>query len=143
MFLAGAPLAAMLVIGLLGGDSSGPATPDTPQGRMPEAQTAPRSTPGPAPAWVALHLSATGEVWVCLLGGNGTPLIDGQVLEAGAEEGPFRSRRFTLSLGNGAVALAVNHSAVSVPETGSPIGYRIGSDGRLSPLSEAERPTCT
>lgn len=144
VFVAGALLAAMLVIGLLGGDSSnGPATPAAPQGRTPAAQAAARATPGGTPARVALHLSATAEVWVCLLDGNGRPLIDGQILEAGTEEGPFHSRRFTLSLGNGAVALAVNHSAVSVPETGSPIGFRIGSDGQLTPLSEAERPTCT
>lgn len=143
VLLTGALLAVMLFIGLWGGDSSGPVTPAPPQRGVPAAQTAPARAQEPAPARVALHLSATAEVWVCLLGGDGTPLIDGQILEAGAEEGPFRSRRFTLSLGNGAVALAVNHSAVTIPETGSPIGYRIGPDGRISPLGEAERPTCT
>ncbi|MGB7588406.1 MAG: helix-turn-helix domain-containing protein [Solirubrobacterales bacterium] len=97
----------------------------------------------PSPSSVALRLVATAEVWVCLLDANREALIDGQILEPGTEEGPFRSRRFTVSLGNGEVALSVDGKDVAIPATASPIGYQIGAGGELRPLSESARPTCT
>jgi hypothetical protein len=47
-----------------------------------------------------------------------------------------------VSFGNGEVTLLVDGSEAEVPETSSPIGYRIGADGALSELGESERPTC-
>jgi transcriptional regulator with XRE-family HTH domain len=89
-----------------------------------------------------VRLTATAEVWVCLLNASGAPLIDGQILAAGASEGPYRSGSFTLSLGNGEVTMTVDGEQASIPETSSPVGYSIGS-GELRQLSEGERPTCT
>jgi hypothetical protein len=44
---------------------------------------------------VAVALEATGEVWVCLTSIDGEELIDGQILEPGATEGPFRAEGFS------------------------------------------------
>ena len=52
----------------------------------------------------SLTLTATAEVWVCLIDAGGRALIDGQILEPGSQQGPYRSGSFTFSLGNGAVA---------------------------------------
>jgi cytoskeleton protein RodZ len=143
VLLVGGLAAAMVVIGLLSGGGGGPAAPPVRRGDISTPHRAVRSGRATAPRSVAIRVTATAEVWVCLLDARGRRLINGQILEAGAEEGPFRSNRFLLSLGNGQVALSVNSKAIAVPETASPIGYRIGADGRLNTLSEAERPTCT
>ncbi|HXV04736.1 MAG TPA: RodZ domain-containing protein, partial [Solirubrobacterales bacterium] len=92
---------------------------------------------------VSVRLAARAEVWVCLLDAAGEKLIDGRILEAGAEEGPYRSGRFTVSLGNGEVELRVDGRPARIPPSSSPVGYEIESDGGLKPLTEAERPTCT
>jgi cytoskeleton protein RodZ len=92
---------------------------------------------------VSVRMAATAEVWVCLLDAAGEPLIDGQILEAGAEEGPYRSGRFTVSLGNGEVELRIDGKRAQIPASASPVGYEIDSGGGLKPLTEAERPTCT
>ncbi len=93
-------------------------------------------------ATVRLALLATAEVWVCLLGDGGGELLDGLILDAGAEAGPFRSGSFTVSLGNGEVSMLVDGQEAEIPATSSPIGYSIDAAGRLTRLSETERPTC-
>ncbi len=92
---------------------------------------------------VSMRLAASAEVWVCLVDAKGQPLVDGQILEAGAAEGPFRSGSFTVSFGNGEVSMLIDGKEAEIPATSSPIGYTIDSSGQLTELSEAERPTCT
>jgi hypothetical protein len=92
---------------------------------------------------VELSLAAKAEVWVCLLDAAGEPLVAGEILEAGAQEGPFTSRSFTMSFGNGEVDLRLDGEPAPVEETPSPIGYKVEAGGGLEPLAEAERPTCT
>jgi len=91
---------------------------------------------------VSVRLAASAEVWVCVLNARGRPLVDGQILETGAEEGPFRSGSFTVSFGNGEVSMLVNGKEAQIPATSSPIGYSIDSSGGLTRLDEAERPSC-
>ena len=91
---------------------------------------------------LSLELAATAEVWVCLLDGQGEPLLDGQILTEGAEEGPFRSDSFTVSFGNGEVSMSIDGKEAAIPATASPVGYAIGDDGDLEPLGDGERPTC-
>jgi len=114
-----------------------------------------RSNPGPAAtkgaesqahairSRVSMRLAASAEVWVCLLDAKGHHLVDGQILEGGAEAGPFRSDSFTVSFGNGEVSMTINGQEAEISPTSSPIGYSIDAGGRLSQLSESERPTCT
>jgi hypothetical protein len=91
---------------------------------------------------VSVRLSANAEVWVCLLAASGRHLVDGQILETGAVEGPFHSGSFTVSFGNGEVAMLIDGKEAEIPATSSPIGYSIDSSGAMTQLSEAERPTC-
>ena len=98
--------------------------------------------PPPPPPGTSLSLTATAEVWVCLLDASGRPLIDGQILQPGSEAGPFRSGRYSMSFGNGAVELRVDGSPAKTPETSSPIGLAIDKHGTLSEIPEGERPEC-
>lgn len=91
----------------------------------------------------SLTLTATAEVWVCLIDERGQALIDGQILGPGSEEGPYRSDSFTVSLGNGAVTMSVEGQTATIPPTPNPIGFAIDRHGALRQLSEGERPTCT
>jgi cytoskeleton protein RodZ len=102
----------------------------------------PAKAPKPA-GGIELRLTAGAEVWVCLLDSGGRPLVEGQILEAGAEEGPFRSGSFTVSLGNGEVSMLIDGRQAEIPASSSPVGYAIDSAGDLEELSETERPTCT
>jgi len=92
---------------------------------------------------VSVRLAASAEVWVCVLDARERPLVDGQILEAGEEEGPFHSGSFTVSFGNGEVSMLVDGREADIPVTSSPVGYSIDRSGALTALSEAERPTCT
>jgi len=91
---------------------------------------------------VSMRLAASAEVWVCVLDAGGRHLVNGQILEAGGEEGPFHSGSFTVSFGNGAISMLIDGKQADIATTSSPIGYAIDSSGELTELSEAERPTC-
>jgi hypothetical protein len=128
-----------VVVGVTGG---GGGSTKVPRGDRQAAGERARATPKPAQG-VSLRLTATAEVWVCLLDSEGKRLLDGQILAGGSEAGPFRSGSFTVSFGNGEVSMTVNGQQASIPPTSSPIGYSIGAGGELGELSESERPTCT
>lgn len=99
-------------------------------------------SPVPAKAGVTIELAASAEVWACLINAKGKALVDGLILEAGAEEGPFHSGSFTVSFGNGEVKMLIDGREADIPATSSPVGYAIDSEGKLTKLGEAERPTC-
>ena len=101
-----------------------------------------KPTPSSIKAGVTVELTASAEVWACLLNAKGKPLVDGLILEAGAEEGPFHSGSFTVSFGNGEVKMLIDGREAEIPATSSPVGYAIDSAGKLTKLEEAERPTC-
>jgi cytoskeleton protein RodZ len=137
-------LIAVLAIALIPGGGSGgggvgsTAKQSHPAGKSHKQGQAKQPSPG-----VSVRLAASAEVWVCVLDAMGKPLIDGQILETGAEEGPFRSGSFTVSFGNGGVSMLVDGREAQIPTTSSPIGYAIDSSGGLTKLDEAERPSCT
>jgi hypothetical protein len=125
---------------LSGGGST---KPEAKQGAH-HAKPAPQheaNQPAPPPG-TSLRLTATAEVWVCLLDGSGKPLIDGEILQPGSEAGPFRSSRYSMSFGNGSVNLNVDGARAHTPESSSPIGFAIDSAGKLSEIPEGERPEC-
>lgn len=143
--VAGVVAVAALVIVLLpggGGSGGGRVTkqPSSPKRDRGESQGA---SANPQGGGVSMRLAASAEVWVCLVDAKGQQLVDGQILEAGAAEGPFRSGSFTVSFGNGEVSMLIDGKEAEIPATSSPIGYTIDSSGQLTELSEAERPTCT
>lgn len=137
-------IAALAIVALpVGGDGGGGADSRNAGREATAAQESqPVEPPKPAPSGVSVRLAASAEVWVCILGGAGQHLVDGQILEAGAEEGPFHSGSFTVSFGNGEVSMIVDGKEAEIPATSSPIGYSIDASGELTELSEAERPTC-
>lgn len=104
--------------------------------------TEPKAPPPASKPGVSVRLTASAEVWVCVLNAKGKALVDGQILEAGAEEGPFHSGSFTVSFGNGEVEMKIDGREAEIPATSSPVGYAIDTSGKLSELEEAERPTC-
>jgi hypothetical protein len=131
------------VVGLLwssGGEGGGQAPVTVGKGGSP-----PSAAPAPSPAkgrGMALSLTTKAELWVCLLDEDGKALVDGLVLPAGAEEGPFRSGSFTVSFGNGEVEMRIDGRETDIPESASPLGYEIGRGGELVRLGESARPTC-
>ncbi|HKT84027.1 MAG TPA: helix-turn-helix transcriptional regulator [Solirubrobacterales bacterium] len=151
------PLAALVVLAVIavavlavvaipdgGGKGGGPSDSSSPpraQGVKQKATEAKAPTTAGKPG-VSMRLTASAEVWVCLLNAEGKALVDGQILQAGAEEGPFHSGSFTVSFGNGEVEMSIDGREAGIPATSSPVGYAIDTSGRLSELEEAERPTC-
>ncbi len=139
-------LAAVLVtIGLFtlsGGTTRSLAPVRQGDGAQPGAGVSLKQPPAPKPG-TTLTLTATAEVWICLLDANGRSLIDGQILSAGTKEGPFRSTGFTVSLGNGGVEMTIAGQAADTAQTPNPIGYSIDRGGELRRLSATERPTCS
>jgi cytoskeleton protein RodZ len=123
-----------------GGGGSGPAHLRHQAARKakPEANS---PTP-PVKTGVTVELTASAEVWACVLNAKGKALVDGLILEAGAEEGPFHSGSFTVSFGNGEVKMLIDGREAEIPATSSPIGYAIDAAGKLTRLEEAERPSC-
>lgn len=101
-----------------------------------------KAPPAPLKTGVTVELAASAEVWACLLNGKGKALVDGLILEAGAEAGPFHSGSFTVSFGNGEVKMLIDGREAEIPATSSPLGYAIDSAGKLTKLGEAERPSC-
>lgn len=135
-------VAAIAIVAIPGGDDRGGGAIS--HGR-PDRLNRPhkQQQPPPTSQGVSVRLAASAEVWVCVLDAEGKPLVDGQILESGAEEGPFRSGSFTVSFGNGEVSMLIDGREAEIPTTSSPIGYSIDSSGSLTELAETERPTCT
>jgi hypothetical protein len=121
-----------------GGDGSRPHRPSHDAVTAPKAE-APKPPRRPG---VSVRLAASAEVWVCVVDAKGQPLVDGKILPAGADEGPFRSGSFMVSFGNGEVSMRIDGREADIPATSSPIGYAIASSGAIRKLSETERPTC-
>ncbi len=132
-------VAGIALVGGAGDSSSSPtAASDGKKARKKHAQ-APAATRKTS---IAMRLTATAEVWVCLLDAKEEPLVNGQILEEGAEAGPFRSNGFEIALGNGSVAIFVDGKRAKVAESSSPVGYAIDAHGKLTTLAEGERPEC-
>jgi hypothetical protein len=135
-------IAVVVAIALLDGDGDSASQQSAAKGNrdkatVPEAKVTTVAKPG-----VAMRLEATAEVWVCLLNADGVPLVDGQILEEGAEAGPYRSEDFEIALGNGSVEMVVDGERAQVEESSSPVGYRVEDGGKLVALEEGERPDC-
>jgi transcriptional regulator with XRE-family HTH domain len=135
-------LVAVLVgIAVAGGGGGSTSTTSSAGGR--ESPRGPRAKPKPvAKPGVAVRLAATGEVWVCVLDAAEKRLVDGQILTAGEEAGPYRSSGFEMAFGNGSVDVFVDGRRAEIEESSSPVGYAVDSKGTLAALEEGERPSC-
>lgn len=147
VLISAALIAILIVLGLTGGSDDGGETGPKISGAAKrqaaiqkhkrQQKQAKAQLGGP----VSVNLTATADVWVCLVNKGGSPVIDGQILTAGAQEGPFRSRSFSVRFGNGSVDMQVNGKEAQIAETSSPVGYKIAPGG-VRPLPDSEQPTC-
>ena len=139
-----AMFAVLLAIGLSSGGDESPSPTAGDRQERPAADRGDQAKPATAAKpGLSLRLRATAEVWVCLLGGDGAPLVNGQILYAGEEAGPYRSGSFTIAMGNGEIEMTVDGKRAQIPASSSPVGYEIDRGGRLGEIPEGELPTCT
>jgi cytoskeleton protein RodZ len=143
-------LIVLLVVGLLTGGGSPSSTASTHAGASSRGGAADAggaahrharratSTAGLA----SLKLEPTAEVYVCLIGDNGSRRIPGVILKPGVPEPEYHARHFLLTLGNNAVTLLVNGKSQTVPPSAQAIGYAITRTG-MRTLAPGELPTCT
>jgi cytoskeleton protein RodZ len=90
---------------------------------------------------VKLQLVPTGAVYVCLVDGNGKRLIPGEIFNVGQTIPTKTSSKLLLTLGNASVRMRVNGVSVSVPSTGSPVGFDLTSRSHAM-LPAGKQPQC-
>ncbi|HEY2317712.1 MAG TPA: helix-turn-helix domain-containing protein [Solirubrobacteraceae bacterium] len=90
---------------------------------------------------VKLQLTPTGAVYVCLVDGKGKRLIPGQIFNVGQSIPVKTASKLLLTLGNASVKMKVNGVAVTVPATGSPVGFDL-TPGSHTMLPAAKQPQC-
>jgi cytoskeleton protein RodZ len=91
---------------------------------------------------VALSLTPTGAVYVCLTGERGHTLIPGLELQAGQSTATYHARHFDLILGNNAVTLFIDGRPRPVPASSQAIAYSITKARGRQPLAPGQQPTC-
>jgi cytoskeleton protein RodZ len=138
----------LLILGLTAGDNggSGGSTDRSRNARKGANHHKPRSTTAPpAPAapggQVKVAVVATRPVWVCLVDARNNPRVNAQILPAGTHQGPFSSKEFKVTVGNGGGDLEINGKLRNTPERSRPLSYAIKASGTQI-LSPAQRPTC-
>jgi cytoskeleton protein RodZ len=97
--------------------------------------------PPPKPTIVRLQLVPTGPVYVCLVNGAGTKLINEQTFTAGQTVPTQVAGKMLLTLGNNAVHVTVNGKAVPVAASSTPIRLLIEPSG-THPIPLSTPPTC-
>ncbi len=94
-------------------------------------------------ALVALSLTPTAPVYVCLIGDDGHKLIPGVELQPGASTPIFHAKRFEITLGNSSVKMYVDGTPRVVAPSSQAIGYSITKAYGRRPLTAGQMPTCT
>ena len=126
-------LAALVGIGLLGGDEEEPDPEPRPErGGRQEGKQRKRATEPARP--VTLGLAIDAPVEVCLLGEGSEALIDGQVLAAGTRD-EYRAKRFSLRFPAGfepdQLKLSLDGRPRRLPRVGGPAAFRIAGPARI------------
>jgi cytoskeletal protein RodZ len=136
-------LAVLYVVGSATQSGSGTSA-HKPVPQKPSAQSPPttaKPTPPPKPTTVSLQLVPTGTVYVCLVDGNGTKLINEQTYNAGQSVPAQKAPKLLLTLGNNAMQMKVNGKSVPVPGSANAIRFLLTPDSvKNIPLSQS--PTC-
>jgi cytoskeleton protein RodZ len=94
-----------------------------------------------AASTVKLQLTPTGAVYVCLVDGAGKRLIPGQIFNVGQTIPVKTASKLLLTLGNASVKMRVNGVPVTVPSTGSPVGFDL-TPASHTMLPAAKQPQC-
>ncbi len=90
------------------------------------------------PSTVKLQLVPTGQVYVCLVNGNGRRLIPGRIYNTGQTIPIQRAPKLLLTLGNAQIKMKVNGATVPVVPSAGSIGYELlpGSHRSLPPSAQ-------
>jgi cytoskeletal protein RodZ len=130
-------VAALLVIGLVGGDDEGEpeqANTNTATETQPR-ETTEQETP-PPPRRVVLRVAPANEVYVCVDSGPGTEITFNGII---SEPQTFRGRKLRLNLGKTDVQLTKNGKPVQLEPGPDPVGFVFGPR-YTKPLPLGERP---
>jgi cytoskeleton protein RodZ len=132
----------LIVLGLTGGsDNGGHARSDEQGASPPPSASQAQGTTTTQPASVSVRLEPTGTVWVCLVDDRGRGLVNGETLTSGQTRGPFESKAFKVTLGNGEMQMTVDGEPFAVPAVAEPVGYSITPSG-VHTLTSSAQPTC-
>jgi cytoskeleton protein RodZ len=93
------------------------------------------------PATATLKLVPTAAVYVCLVNGRGTKLIDEQTFNVGEAIPTETARKLLLTLGNASVQMKVNGKSVPVSPSATAIRMLI-TPTAITPISSSKTPTC-
>jgi hypothetical protein len=93
------------------------------------------------PKTVKLTLVPTGNVYVCLVNGAGTKLINQQTYTTGSTIPTESASKLLLTLGNASVQIKVNGHSVPVTASSSAIRLAIDPSG-THPVPLSTKPTC-
>jgi cytoskeleton protein RodZ len=137
-------LAALYGISLLGGPDNEPDAPvatatASPKPKRTVTAVHHKKKHKAAPTRVALRLTATAPVYVCLQDATGKAVLNGVTLAAGQHSATFHSHRFRANFGNGSIRMRINGHTYGAAATSNPIGYEMRPTGRPRKLSEAAR----
>jgi Helix-turn-helix domain len=136
---------ALGVVGSLGSNKS-----KTPAAPVTTGRTAHRPRPAHHPAapvlpavprTVTLQLVPTGQVYVCLVNGNGRVLIPGRIFAPGQTIPTMTAGKLLLTLGNASVKMKVNGKNINVNPSATSIGMLLQPTG-THPLAAAQQPRC-
>jgi cytoskeleton protein RodZ len=124
-----------------GGKQKSPTTTGTQASRPPRGRHHRHRPAPPKPTTVKLQLVPTGPVYVCLVNGAGTKLINEQTFSVGQTIPAETASKLLLTLGNASVQMKVNGH--TVPVTASPNAIRLMIDpSGTQPIPLSTPPTC-
>jgi len=137
-------LVALGAVGSLNSSSTSTTTAQRPAPHRHPRAGAKRPThtaPVAAPTTATLQMTPTAPVYVCLVDGSGTKLINEQTFTPGQTIPTEKSPKLLLTLGNASVRMKVNGK--SVPVTPSPTAIRLLiTPTSITHIPDSQTPTC-
>jgi cytoskeletal protein RodZ len=113
--------------------------------RHPHRRVLPQKTtpavPAPTSTSTTLQLVPTGTVYVCLVNGSGTKLINERTFTAGEAIPTEKAAKLLLTLGNASVQMKVDGKAVPVAASSTAIRMLLTPTG-VSHIPLSQTPTC-
>lgn len=140
-------LAFLLVLGLTADDNGDKGSSDRAHRSAAREGRGQRSGSATAPGAAAkrtnvkLSVVAARPVWVCVVDARDRPVIAARTLTAGERQGPFTSKSFKVTVGNGGGDLRINGKLRDTPDRSEPVGYLVKPSGTTL-LPAADRPSC-
>ena len=139
-------VAVLFAVGKLSGGSSSPPVTHpaatTPTTHRTHSRHRPVHRAAAKPKTVRLQLTATGQVYVCLVDGTGAKLIPGLIFTAGQPIPVKTAPKLLLTLGNNSVDVKVNGKPVAVTASSGSIGYEFSPGASPKILTTAQQPRC-